>query len=338
MLEIIKKIRRKLWGKVVSKTRNHKIYPCIYRSYWKYKLTETNLIGQSTSNYYSAVPNVGAGIGHQMANWIAGYLLAKKFNLKFAHIPFSSSKWEDFLGFGNDEILVDELTKKRGYKRVLLPLFNENNAHEVAMNEKIIAAHKNEKVVFIAEQDQFYRNQFEVCSDIKLKFYGSRSRRLDKIIYNKDYFNIAIHIRRGDIVLHKDTNPNLKLRFQDDTYFEQVLTHVLTHLDTPKPVAIYLFSQGEVGDFENLKNFKNLTFCLEFGPLESFLHLTSADLLVTSKSSFSYKPALLSNGIKISPRSFWHSYPDDKDWILADEDGSFDTRKLKNVVNVTSAH
>jgi hypothetical protein len=57
--------------------------------------------------------------------------------------------------------------------------------------------------------------------------------------------------------------------------------------------------------------------------------MTCADLLITSKSSFSYSPALLSRGVKIVPRDFWHGYPDSKQWILADEAGNFDINALK---------
>ena len=46
-----------------------------------------------------------------------------------------------------------------------------------------------------------------------------------------------------------------------------------------------------------------------------------ADALITSKSSFSYKPALLNRGVKFSPKNFWHSYPNDPNWILLDEEG-----------------
>ena len=46
-----------------------------------------------------------------------------------------------------------------------------------------------------------------------------------------------------------------------------------------------------------------------------------ADCLITSKSSFSYKPALLSDGIKISPINFWHGYPKTSDWLLASDEG-----------------
>jgi hypothetical protein len=51
------------------------------------------------NKYFTAIPNIGGGIGHQLANWIAGYWYAKQFNLKFAHTPFPNPKWDLILGF-----------------------------------------------------------------------------------------------------------------------------------------------------------------------------------------------------------------------------------------------
>jgi hypothetical protein len=56
--------------------------------------------------------------------------------------------------------------------------------------------------------------------------------------------------------------------------------------------------------------------------------MVNADLLITSKSSFSYKPALLSNGIKVCPKNFWHRYPDKLDFILVADDGILDNYPL----------
>jgi hypothetical protein len=318
------KVKTRLWSDLVRYSRSKPFYPCLYRSYWHYKLFP-NKKEVTDRCYYAARPNPGAGIGHQLANWIAGSWFAKQFGLRFAHIPFSNQKWENFLGFGEGEITVYDLIKKQGYKRVKLPLFGEFNLKEVELTRNIINSYKNKKVVFVAEQDQFYKDQFGVMDDIKQKFYNAKSRIKNSLIYPKDYFNIAIHVRRGDITVGQQTNnPNLLMRWQDNSYFINVLTNVLKKLDTSKPIAIYLFSQGEPEDFKEFNKFKNLQFCLKMNAQDSFLHMVYADLLITSKSSFSYKPALLSNGIKVCPRYFWHGYPNTKDWILTDENGYFD--------------
>ena len=66
-----------------------------------------------------------------------------------------------------------------------------------------------------------------------------------------------------------------------------------------------------------MTNFKNIKFCHNLNQYKTFLHFVYADLLITSKSSFSYKAALISKGIKVSPKNFWHGYPkNDKKWYL----------------------
>src|ERR1035437_4648630 len=116
----IYKAKRKMWYYLVSYTREKRVYPYMYRSYWHYMFHKKNAKANN-SCYYSARPNPGAGIGHQIANWIAGYWFAKQFGLKFAHIPFAQNFWEQFLGFGDKEKTAEELIKKQGYKKVLLP-------------------------------------------------------------------------------------------------------------------------------------------------------------------------------------------------------------------------
>ncbi|MBU2880312.1 hypothetical protein [Aliiglaciecola lipolytica] len=266
-----------------------------------------------------------------MANWIAGYWFAHKLGLKFAHIPFSNSKWEAFLNFGYNEKNVNELVNS-GFKKVYLPLFDEFNQSELAMIQKLIDSYVGCGVIFIAEQDQFYQDQIGVISDIKNKYHNAEIRSEDKLIFSKNAFNIAIHVRRGDIVIEKNQqNENLSMRWQNNDYFTNVLERALINIKTHKPIIIYLFSQGKPEDFNDFNRFRNVNLCLDMNAIDSFLHMVNADLLITSKSSFSYKPALLSNGIKISPSSFWHGYPKSEKWILADENGEFKDELLRTV-------
>lgn len=324
-MKLVNKIKDKIWAQVVLYARNHFYYPYIYRSYWNYLLHKDN-IAKNTTCYYAARPNPGAGIGHQMANWIAGLWYAKQFGLKFAHLPFSTLQWEEFLGFGVGEKTVRDL-KVQGYKTRKLPLFNENNTIERELNRKIIQSYAGKKVVFIAEQDQFYRDQYGVMDELKQKFYQAPARKKDHLIYSSENFNIAIHVRRGDIMADP-TNPNLLMRYLSNDYFEKVLCQVLENIHTTKPIHIYFFSQGKPEDYPEFEHFPNLHWCLYMNAQDSFLHFVYADLLIASKSSFSYKPALLNNGIKVCPRNFWHSYPNCKDWILCENDGTFDINEL----------
>lgn len=318
---MIHKIRIRIWAKLVNKMRKKSYYPYLYKSFI-YSFIKNKNTEITMSNYFTARPNPGAGIGHQMANWIAGYWWAKQFGLQYAHSPFSTKEWESFLDFGRDEITVADL-KEQGYKTVLIPLFDEMNDLEVDRTKRIIASYANKKVIFVCEQDQGYSNQFGVINEIQEKFHNSEIRKTERLIYDQANFNIAIHVRRGDIVIgHTNKNPNLLLRWQNNDYFTTVLRNALRHVDTDKPIQIYLFSQGYENDFTDFKTFENLHFCLDMNPQHSFLHMVYADMLITSKSSFSYKPALLNKGIKVCPANFWHGYPDGQDWILADENGN----------------
>ncbi len=328
---ILNKVKKRIWYKLISFSRKKPYYPFLYKSYWNFLFNKVESTNNSI-NYYTAIPNPGAGIGHQIANWVAGYWFAKQFGLSFAHIPFSSIEWDLFLGFGENEINVNDLVIKNGYKKVLLPLFNENNENEIELIKKIINSYQSQKVVFIAEQDQFYRNQIGNMEDLKRKFYYAKSRKYDELIFSKECFNIALHIRRGDIsVVQQNNNPNLLMRWQDNDYFVNVLKNVKNQIETIKPIKIYLFSQGHQNEFIEFEKFGAIEYCLDMDPKASFLHMVYADLLITSKSSFSYKPALLSNGIKIVPNNFWHGYPNSEKWILADENGNFNYSQLKVV-------
>lgn len=323
-ISLLKKIKNRLWNAIVSNSRNKKYYPKLYKSYWHSRFNQNN-VSANFNSFYSAIPNSGAGIGHQMANWIAGYWFAQQFNLQFAHIPFSSSKWESFLGFGEREKNIEELLST-GYIKVKLPLFDENKLAEVELQKRIVTSYNNKKVVFVTEQDQFYCDQFGVIEAIVEKFHTAPARKEDQLIFNTESFNIAVHVRRGDIVVcQENQNSNLLMRWQGNDYFEKVLNNLLSKLETVKPVYIYLFSQGTESDFPEFSQFKNLHFCLDMNAQDSFLHMVFADLLITSKSSFSYKPALLNKNIKVCPKDFWHGYPKTKDWIMANEDGTINS-------------
>lgn len=320
------KAKHRLWRDLVRCTRPTPLYLYIYRSYWHYLFHRKQGYDSTSELYYSARPNPGAGIGHQMANWIAGYWFARQFGLKFAHLPFSTERWEEFLGFGSDEVTVEELKRKK-YKVRRLPLFDENSGQEIAIQKKIIRSYSGRRVVFRAEQDQFYMEQYGVMEDIKKKFYSASSRKNDKLVYSKDHFNLAIHVRRGDI-MQDLSNPGLSKRYLSNDYFEKVLRQVLDNLRVSKPVHIYFFSQGTPEDYPEFSVFENLHWCLDMNAQDSFLHMVYADLLITSKSSFSYKPALLNNGIKVCPQDFWHGYPDAEDCILCGNDGRINNQYL----------
>ena len=118
------------------------------------------------------------------------------------------------------------------------------------------------------------------------------------------------------------------MRWLSNDYYEKVLVQVLENFKVDKPIAVWLFSTGKAEEFAEFAKYGEIHFCNDMDEYQSFAHLVFADMLITSKSSFSYKPALMNDGIKICPRNFWHGYPDTKDWILVENDGTFDVKLL----------
>lgn len=316
--EFREKLNRKARGIFVKHTRHTKGYAYWYPAAWHAKFHQGT--EDDSDLYLAARPNPGAGIGHQMANWIAGYWFAQVFHLNFAHIPFSDPKWESFLGFYQNEKTLTEL-KQQGYKVVRLPMFDEKNDKEMDEIRKIIHSYGGRKIVFLCEQDEFYHDQFGVCRQLQQKFYSAPARKTDHLIYSSGICSIAVHVRRGDIVQKEgQDNPELSKRFQSMDYFVNALKTALESVC--EPYEIYLFSQGEKEDFRAFEQFDHVHYCLDMDAQSSFLHMVYADVLITSRSSFSYKPALLNKGVKYSPKQFWHGYPADPDWHLLDEKGN----------------
>ena len=331
----IKQLVRKLWYFFRVTGNGEKSRLWLYPSWWKAHLSNAGISPIDPNQYFTAVPNRGAGIGHQISNWHAGLWYSMLFGVRHAHIPFSQRSWDAFLGYGDGDPTVREL-KSDGYRIVRLPMFDEDNMSEVDLIRKIMSSYNGRKAVFCAEQDQHYKAQTGVIPYVRGRFHACPARKSDLTPYSKDNLNIAVHLRRGDIVIGQSNgDPNLTMRWLANEYYDRVLSGVLSSISTDKPVHIYVFSQGKEEDYPEFEKYDNVHFFLDLNPESTFLSFVYADILITSKSSFSYKPALLNkNGIKVCPRNFWHGYPDADDWVLAEDDGSIlpgEVEKLRRI-------
>lgn len=316
------KAKHLLWTYfVLKKLKNTWIYFYLYRSFWHSVLNlNFNNISKNQKNYMSIDVDPGAGIGHQLANYNSAIWYAKKFNLIHAHTSFPNKKWEKLLGFNYSTICLENLINK-DYKKIKLPIFKEGDLIEISKIKKIIHSYRDQKIIFFLEYNQGYTKQYQVAEILKEKFFSSKKRSKDKLIYNIKDFNIAVHIRVGDIMNNEKL---INERFLDINYFIKTINKSLSIINTPKKKIIHIFSEDKLNSFSKLTNFKNIKFCHNLNQYKTFLHFVYADLLITSKSSFSYKAALISKGIKVSPKNFWHGYPyNDKKWILTKVNGNF---------------
>ena len=146
----------------------------------------------------------------------------------------------------------------------------------------------------------------------------SRDRNDTPHFQHKDV-NIAVHVRRGD------STHNTR-RFVEHQYFVNVLKSITTQLKAKKQTyTIQLYSEGHIHDLPEFQEFKHLTYRLNDDHLDTFHHMACADILIMSKSTFSYVPALLNPTGLIIYKPFWILSPGNTDrWVEADEHGHVD--------------
>ena len=310
---------------------NNLLYPAYRHRKCKPKSDDINDL------YITQVPNDGAGIGHQMSNILGGIHIARMFGIKYAYPGLKGKEdWEKFLGVNQNCKSVREL-KRRGYIIKMLPCFDTNafsNEKDIDtdknlnMINSIIKSYAGQKIIFSVYLDQSYRNQYEEVEYIKSRFESAKARECDKLIYDINFINIAVHIRRGDIVSGQTTGQQtLTKRWLDMDYYENVvsrLTEKIKNKYPDKSYRIYLFSEGNADEYKSFEKYGDVTYCFDMSAMDSFLHMVRADYLVLSKSSFSYVPALLSDGVRICPDGFWHGYPDDSKWIVVNDNAEND--------------
>lgn len=293
----------------------------MYRSYRHYRRYGNKSGGSTKELYLTAVPNRGAGIGHQMDGWMAGVVFARKWEIQYAYSPFTNRKWDEYLGFGEGEVTARELLKEKKYRKVKLPYFDEQNPDEVDGIEEIVKSYAGQKVVFFLELDQFCGRLHEIGGYLRERFMNASARKKDAAFYDPAFFNIAVHVRRGDIV---DSEGKIleeyRQRWLSIDYYLTVLD-TLTELLKKENVRICIFSQGTKENFKEFDKYENVSYCLDGSEQETFGNLAKSDLLIMGKSSFSYDAALIHQGIRIYPNSFWGTCPESELWIRLDDSG-----------------
>ena len=128
---------------------------------------------------------------------------------------------------------------------------------------------------------------------------------INKNHYNSNKFNIALHIRRGDV----QPNYNEGRYTSNEFYLEQM--KYLSETYAEKDILFHIYSEGSESEFECFKN-PNIVLHLNEDVKTTFIGLIVSDVLVQSKSSFSYVAGLLTNGI-VYHIPFWH--PPMSKWI-----------------------
>jgi len=108
-------------------------------------------------------------------------------------------------------------------------------------------------------------------------------------------YDVAIHIRRGDV------NLSSEIRYTPNKLYLTVMNFIRKKYNN---ISFCIYSEGNEKDFELLKN-HDVIFSLNTNIKNTFHEMVTAKILVMAKSSFSYCAALLSQG-EILYIPFWH--------------------------------
>ena len=284
--------------RLVHKLQKFWFYPYFYRISWLFMFRSKE---RNEENIVMPNVHLGAGIGHQLANWMAAYRVHKIFGTLFLHIPLKED-FESFLALS--ELSSTSESSIQDKKVLRIPLFDLDNPSSLI--RKILASKQG--YCLRLEDDQFSIRFDEILEDLQ-----NLSNSVG-LIQEKDTTEIALHIRRGDIVSKGGVAlKHFESRYLPNSYYIKVLKKVLIDVESECNICIY--SQGKSNDFQEIINSFGQDICLklDISAEEAFLDMVNADYLITSLSSFSYKAALFSSAKVYCPDTFWHIAP--KEWV-----------------------
>lgn len=286
-------------------------------------------------NDKSDVNHYRASLGHCMYNYITGLLLAKKLNFEFIHsdLTNSNSRFNTLLNLKSEFKTLENLEFDR---KVSIPSVHLNLNKNLSELEKFHNPDYNYMIEYINSfVDKKCNTLFEIGTEQGTHFPGNliddsewivekfqraywKKNNLSNTIYNSDKVNVAVHIRRGDVITlsHPD-------RWKGDNHYIKLINELKNKLSN---VNFFIFTEGEKSEFKEFgqiidldKNFhkfdmrpnnqnnsiRNIKFEGEINLIsggidtEIFHNLVSADYLITGQSTFSTLATYFSRGIII---------------------------------------
>ena len=158
---------------------------------------------------------------------------------------------------------------------------------------KVITEVNHNDVIFLTHPSLSGETELEVFNHTsKIK---SKLKKTFNIPENckKDFLDIKIHIRRGDVdeVRHAD-------RWLDDNYYLNIITTLKEKIKDNYRITIY--TQRRNFNSELYKDY-NIKYDDETLDNEVWLELINSDILVIGKSAFSYSAGILNDNTVIYP-------------------------------------
>jgi hypothetical protein len=230
------------------------------------------------------------GFGSQFQTLLHMIYYAAANNAGYIHIPIKTIEHN----YTNDPLYVKEMEEF-----MCVWLFKQINEIDTSISP--IRHISNEECRNYFQQDV----DKAMCHSSLNAYKSSFWQNINANHYNNNKFNIAIHIRRGDV--QPDYNGG---RYTSNEFYLKQMTY-LAEIYADKTILFHIYSEGSEEEFACFKT-HNSVLHLNEDVKTTFIGLITSDVLVQSKSSFSYVAGLLTNGI-VYHIPFWH--PPMSKWI-----------------------
>jgi hypothetical protein len=231
------------------------------------------------------------GFGAQFQNVLYDILYAQANGYEYLYTPIQNIEHN----YNNDEGFID-------YIESIMNIKNNYNNDTCCKNnidcEHVVDAGITYK--FIESDIDKYVN-YDSMNRIREVFWQNK----DKNFFNNDKINVAVHIRRPN------SHDNRTQGTDTPNHYYKIVMDIIRERYDKTKLLFHIYSQG---GYENFKSFENndTVFHLNENLRDTFTGMVASDILITSRSSFSYVAALL-NENHVYYLSFWH--PPLNDWF-----------------------
>lgn len=280
-------------------------------------------------NNYITCTGKKDGVGAQTLAILSTMLFANDAGLTYIHTPFIKIehnndqntlwevKWEEFFNLGKNELPISHVDNKK-LKKIDLKVLYDFSLFSSDIFYSVTNCHK---------YSNLYRERYvNLIPTLREKYYSSSLKKENLLHLSTNKINIAIHIRRGDVTKKSST----LFRFTDNLFVGKVLYRVLEIFKSLAiDYSVHLYSQGSLEDFNGISDSLSLNdihYHLNECEFSTFHNMVSADVLIMSKSTFSYVAAILSKGIKLY-EPFIHLHL--SDWEKISSEASFSENKFQ---------
>ena len=131
---------------------------------------------------------------------------------------------------------------------------------------------------------------------------GQQFRSNKRLAVGSGGLRVVVHVRR------KNKHDNRETILHDSVVCKAMQDVRATYRDV-RAITFHVHSQGKLGEFDAFQNDPSIVLHLNEPVNKTFTDMATADVLITSTSSFSYAAGLISTGAIWAPVPFWHTYP-----------------------------